>query len=702
MEQPARTTSSDRVVDVSGAHGRVRRPTGAPPPLPKKIGGTGVFRLALVVFVVIPGCIWLHGNPGPLDRFDAAITDAVVTLRAGWLDTLARSVNAAASRYGLAVLSLLTVVGVAWFRRWRHLTLFLIGIAVVGLSVEGLLLLASRPRPFDVTIVGAWEGFSAPSIPMAGLATVIAGMAYMLVVPGRPRMVAKCVGPVVLILAALLRVYLGIDHFTDALFGVILGVSFPVALFRAYAPNDAYPVRYGPQGKAAHLDVTGRRGEAIKLAMQEQLGYEVLSMKPVGLEGSGGSTPLKMRIVDDQGVERSIFAKLYANSHVRADRWYKLGRRMLYGRLEDETPFSTVRRFVEYEDYTLRLLGEKGFSTPEPLDIVEITPEREYLIAMEFFEDAVEISEAAVDEQIIDDGLQLIRRMWDIGLSHRDIKPANLMVQNGRLRLIDVFFVQVRPSPWRQAVDLGNMMLVLALRSDADLVYERALAYFTPEELSEAFAATRGVASPSQLRASMKADGRGLLETFRGLAPARTPIAIQRWSVRRVVLIVATVLLLLLAVLTGIALFIPSRGDVGNATCGTGRTMQLMAQAVPTATKLPCIGDLPLGWGTEQATVARGRATFTIGIGSDMVSPVTVTLVETCPADTALETIPIDGGCVTYQVPPGTEPGSVPSFDEGGGLSFIDRSELVAAVERDEDLVLCGAKAPACAPAPEG
>ncbi len=700
MEQRARASSRDGV-DVPEAHGRVRRPTGAPPPLPKKIGATGVFRLALVVLVVIPGCIWLHYNPAPLDRFDAAITDALVSLRAGWLDTLARSVNAAASRYGLALLGLLTVVSVAWFRRWRHLTLFLIGVAVVGLSVEGLLLLAARPRPFDVTIIGAWEGYSAPSIPMAGLAVVIAGIAYMLVLPGRPRMYAKCIGPVVLILAALLRVYLGIDHFTDALFGVILGVSIPVALFRAFAPNDVYPVHYGAHGKAAHLDVTGKRGEAIKLAMKEQLGYEVVSMKPVGLEGSGGSTPLKMQVVDDHGVERSIFAKLYAKNHVRADRWYKLGRTMLYGRLEDETPFTTVRRFVEYEDYTLRLLGEKGFSTPEPFDIVEITPEREYLIAMEFFADAVEISEAEVDDQIIDDGLQLIRRMWDIGLSHRDIKPANLMVQDGRLRLIDVFFVQVRPSPWRQAVDLGNMMLVLALRSDPELVYQRALASFTPEELSEAFAATRGVASPSQLRASMKADGRGLLETFRGLAPFRKPIAIQRWSVRRVLLIVATVLLLFLAVLTGIALFIPSQSDVGNATCGTGRTMQLMAQAVPTATTLPCIGDLPLGWGTEQATVARDRASFTVGIGSDLVSPVTVTLAETCPADTAPQAIPIDGGCVTYQVPPGTEAGSVPSFDDGGGLSFIDRSELVASVEQDEDLVLCGAQAPPCAPAPE-
>ncbi len=157
---------------------------------------------------------------------------------------------------------------------------------------------------------------------------------------------------------------------------------------------------------------------------------------------------------------------------------------------------------------------------------------------MEFFEGAVEIGEASVDDRVIDEGLLMIRRMWDVGLAHRDIKPANLMVQDGHLRLIDVFFVQVRPSPWRQAVDLGNMMLVLALRSDAETVYGRALHHFTPEELAEAFAATRGVASPTQLRRSMKQDGRDLLGEFRRLAPRRRPIAIQRWSARRVALIV--------------------------------------------------------------------------------------------------------------------------------------------------------------------
>ena len=83
----------------------------------------------------------------------------------------------------------------------------------------------------------------------------------------------------------------------------------------------------------------------------------------------------------------------------------------------------------------------------------------------EFFDGAVELGEAEVDDQVIDDGLRIIRKLWEAGLAHRDIKPANLLVRDGRLLLIDVAFIELRPTPWRQAVDLANMMLCLALRS---------------------------------------------------------------------------------------------------------------------------------------------------------------------------------------------------------------------------------------------
>ena len=139
---------------------------------------------------------------------------------------------------------------------------------------------------------------------------------------------------------------------------------------------------------------------------------------------------------------------------------------------------------------------DAGLPTPRPHGVVELTPEREYLLVAEFFAGAVELGEAEVDQRVIDDGMAIIRKLWEAGLAHRDIKPANLLVRDGRLLLIDVAFIELRPSPWRQAVDLANMMLCLALRSNPELVYQRALVQFSVEEISEGFAAARGLALP--------------------------------------------------------------------------------------------------------------------------------------------------------------------------------------------------------------
>ena len=170
----------------------------------------------------------------------------------------------------------------------------------------------------------------------------------------------------------------------------------------------------------------------------------------------------------------------------------------------------------------------------EPYGFVEITPEREYLLVTEFMAGAREIGEVEVDDAIIDHALSVVRTLWDAGLAHRDIKPSNVLVQDGRVILIDVAFGEVRPSPWRQAVDLANMMLTLALRTDAQRVYARAVLQFAPAEISEAFASTYKITSPSQLRGDLREDRRDLIRTFRLLAPFRAPISIQRWSVRRI------------------------------------------------------------------------------------------------------------------------------------------------------------------------
>ena len=167
------------------------------------------------------------------------------------------------------------------------------------------------------------------------------------------------------------------------------------------------------------------------------------------------------------------------------------------------------------------MIRDAGVPGAMSYGFVELSPEREYLLVTEFLEGAVELSDAEVDDALIDEALRVIRTLWNAGLAHRDIKPANVMVRDGHILLIDVAFAELRPTPWRQAVDLANMMLCLALRSSAQQVYDRARLQFTVEELSEAFAAARGLALPSQLRRALRAEGRDLQEEFLRLLPER-------------------------------------------------------------------------------------------------------------------------------------------------------------------------------------
>ena len=700
---------------------RRRRPSGVAPPLPRSIGvsGTGllgasVLRLGWVV--VLARSEWARRVT---DQADAAVLRMFADLRSEGVTDVVDWVHRVSSGWLVTVTAFALIVALIVFRRWRHLFTFLGSVMVLevigSIVYEGF----SRPRPFDVVTLGRWAGFSFPAAPVAVVTIIGIGIVYALAPAGRPRQWAKVVVAAVVAGYVLAELYLGVYHPFDLLVGVAVAIALPVNAFRIFTPNEAFPVTYR-KGKTAHLDVGGARGEAVRQAVQDQLGLTVVDIKPVGLEGSGGSTPLRLRVAGDP--DSHLFGKLYAMNHVRADRWYKLGRTILYGRLEDEAPYQSVRRLVEYEDYAIRLLRDTGIPTAAPFGIVEMTPEREYLLVTEFFDGAEEIGEAAVDEAVIDQGLALIRRLWDAGLAHRDIKPANLMVRDGQVLLIDTAFVQVRPSPWRQAIDLANMMLVLAVRTDAEQVYQRALRMFTPDEIAEAFAAARGVASPTQLRAMMKRDGRDLLAQFRSLAPERRPIGLQRWSVRRILLTLALLAGAVVGIQTTGGLFTPAHdlGVTGTPDCGTGDLMTLMAQAVPTATALPCVATLPAGWELGGVEIERDRATFWLDSdrGGDRAVQATLLPAEACSIAGASQ-VPSDevgmrryelperlppqvrstryylfpGGCITYRFAFEGSATAAVMFDADRALSSQAREELVAEVRNRNGLRLCGAGA---------
>jgi tRNA A-37 threonylcarbamoyl transferase component Bud32 len=439
---------------------------------------------------------------------------------------------------------------------------------------------------------------------------------------------------------------------SDVLVGVAIGVAVPLLGFRWFAPNQVFPIAYR-RGRTAHLDVGGARGQAIRQALHDQLGLVATEVEPFGLAGSAGSTPPRIEVAGDPPT--TLFGKLYARSHLRADRWYKLGRELLYGRLEDEKPFNTVRRLVQQEDYALSLMQRAGLPSPTPYGFVELTPEREYLLVAEFFAGAPELGEAEVDDQVIDDGLGIIRKLWDAGLAHRDIKPANLLVRDGRMLLIDVAFVQARPSPWRQAVDLANMMLCLALRSSPERVYERARRQFSVQEITEGFAAARGLALPSQLRRMLRDQGRDLHAEFVRLLPSPPqPVSIQRWSMRRVGLLAGTVVLAVLLVAFLVSTTnndnaVKTSLEVESLDCTDLEPLWLEAQSVPSASLVPCVRSLPVGWSLTNVAVNDGRSVIALHHDRTGVDAMVARLTAGCDVGQAAEEASGQPGVRRYQ-----------------------------------------------------
>ena len=669
-----------------------RRPSGRPPPLPHHIERSGFVWLA--VAVVATGAalaVFAGGLTRPavaVTVIDDAVTRHIAAAPVPGLTGTARVIAEAGAAPAIVLLAYALLVTLIVLRRFRHLLVLLLSYEILILLTTIFLTAVHRPLPLGVAFRFRWGGFALPSVAIETTCAVLVGALYTLVPAGPWRRRGGWAATVIVAVIALARMRLGVDAPTDVLLGAALGVTVPLLALRLLAPDESFPVVYGgPHG--AHLDLGGARGEAIGRALRDQMGIEISGIEPFGLTGSGGSSPMRLRRAGEPG--GYLFGKLYARSHVRADRWYKLGRQLLYGRLEDEQSFKGVRRLVQQEDYALRLARDAGLPSPEPYGFVTLTPGREYVLVTEFFAGSTELGSATIDDGVIDEGLLIVRKMWDAGLAHRDVKPANLLVRDGRLLVIDVAFTEVRPTPWREAVDLANMMMCLALRSSAGRVYERALRLFTVEEISEAFAADQGLALPGQLRQALRESGRDVHEEFLRLLPRRpVPVRVQRWGARRVGLWVA---LILAVVLLGLGL---PRLLARNATqtttllgvsmnCRSLEPLLAEAQSVPSASRIMCIRALPAGWTLGRVQAQRGTSVITLDNVLAGSGSLRLTLAARCDAGQAVLERSPGPGIARFRAPDPSAGFVATWYDvfRGGCVTIVLRpATKVAAVDR--------------------
>jgi hypothetical protein len=291
---------------------------------------------------------------------DQALLAWLAGARTGWLTELAEPAALLTSFAVVMGLRLVTVVVLVAYGRLRQLVVLLATLVVTDWVVVRLLFVG-LPRP-EVAVLVETEAYAFPSKAVSALAITVFSMAFVLVPGGGDRARFQAGATAVLALVVLARLYLAADYLSGMAYAVLLAPAVTAVGFRWLVPEEGFPVTYRRGGTAAHLDLGGERGAAIVRAMADQLAMTVTEVKAFGLEGSGGSSPLRMTLSDGS----RVFGKIYSTSHERADRWYRLGRTILYGQLEDETPMGSVRRLATYEDYALRLLDDHGSGWPGP------------------------------------------------------------------------------------------------------------------------------------------------------------------------------------------------------------------------------------------------------------------------------------------------------------------------------------------------
>jgi hypothetical protein len=213
----------------------------------------------------------------------------------------------------------------------------------------------------------------------------------------------------------------------------------------------------------------------------------------------------------------------------------------------------------------------------------------------------------------------------------------------------------------------------------------------------------------------LRDQGRDLHAEFIRLLPAPPqPVSIQRWSLRRVGLMAATAVLLLVA-----ASFLVATTNNNDATktslevqalpCGDMEPMWLQAQAVPSASLVPCVRRLPVGWSLGDVAVNDGRTVITLHhdrAGEAMVARLTA---GCDPAGAAEETsgqpgvrryqrvegqAPLyravrlevfPGGCLTTQITAPQAYLAEVAASAGDILGFTSRQTLVEELARRSD-----------------
>ncbi len=463
-----------------------------------------------------------------------------------------RTINALSSHF-LVLFGLFSIFGTIGFAliisvvvavRRHYATALKIALASLAsyYTAYGLKLLDIRARPYvflqnvqvrENNSIGTY-GFPSGH---AAVATVLAMMAYIYL----PKRWHKFI-TLLAIMVCVSRLYLGVHLPMDLVGGFAIGLFY----------GGLFNFVFGSKKNAA-IPVTKIRKKL------RSIGIPARSVKLASVDARG-SVPYFVTLDNDN----KVFVKVVGRDNNIADWLFKAWRKVVYRRLEDETPFLTPKRQLEHEAYISYLAYDAGVRTPKVRGIVEVAP-NEWAHAQDMIPgkslDRVEPSQ--VTDQVLVEVWKQVALLHQAHIVHRDLRCANVFLdQDSKPWLIDFGFSEAGLSEEAKNRDRAELIASSATLVGCRRAVRAAMKVLTKEELEMT---SRYLSYAVLSSASSKAlkKQKGLLGELRNtiITEAKLkkekPINILRISLRS--------LLMILAVTLGLIFIMRQRNDLSTS-----------------------------------------------------------------------------------------------------------------------------------------
>ncbi|MEI6237519.1 MAG: flippase-like domain-containing protein, partial [Candidatus Saccharibacteria bacterium] len=369
------------------------------------------------------------------------------------------------SFFGTIGFALIVAIYCLFKKRYMAATKFAVAGIGAYIAAYSLKLLHFRVRPealLDTAKVreSAEATYGFPSGHVA-VATAIAIIMYQYVPAKYHRYIT-----IMVVLVAVSRLYLGVHLPMDLVGGFALGLIIGSIVSYVFGRKII-----------SRVDV-----KEVKAALKESA-FPIKDVAILSVDARG-SSPFIVTDLDN----KKYFLKVVNSDNFVADWLFKVWRKLIYRRFEDEAPYFSPKRQIEHESYVAGLAYSNGIKTPKIVGVLEIKPNNWAQIQEAI--DGVSLDKVDpkdVTDKILNQVFELVAKLHRAGIVHRDLRAANIFLdKNKNAWLIDFGFSEASVKKTQTHRDLVEMIASLGIIVGADKVVKIAIKHIPKDQLVDA------------------------------------------------------------------------------------------------------------------------------------------------------------------------------------------------------------------------